>query len=95
MTILIVLFGIFSDCFLSVLVGLVGSKRNIGFGWSFVLSLIFTPLIGLLITLISDERDQSKGKKFGCIGTVFGILGGIFLILFILGLLGVFAAVVA
>jgi energy-converting hydrogenase Eha subunit A len=94
MTFLIIIFGILSDTLLSVLVGLVGSRRNIGFGWSFVLSLIFTPLIGLLITLISDERSGSREKKFGCIGTILGILGGVFLILFVLGILGVFAALV-
>ena len=32
MSILIVLFGLLSDCLLSVLVGIIGSSRRIGFG---------------------------------------------------------------
>jgi len=36
-----------------------GSKRNIGFGWSLFFSLLFGPLIGLLITLISRRKIVS------------------------------------
>ncbi len=66
MSVLLIIFGLLSDCFLSVLVGLVGSRRNIGFGWAFILSLIFTPLIGLLFTLISRERPYTEKNKYGC-----------------------------
>ena len=52
MSILIVLFGLLSDCLLSVLVGIIGSSRRIGFGLAFLVSLIFTPLVGLIITLL-------------------------------------------
>ena len=41
---------------LSVLVGLLGKKRKIGFGWSFGISLILGPIIGLIITLISKKK---------------------------------------
>lgn len=54
MSILIVLFGLLSDCLLSVLVGIIGSSRRIGFGLAFLVSLIFTPLVGLIITLLTD-----------------------------------------
>ena len=47
MSILAVIFGILSGCFLAVLVGIIGSHRRIGFGWAFLISLIFTPLAGL------------------------------------------------
>ena len=43
MSILAVIFGILSGCFLAVLVGIIGSHRRIGFGWAFLISLIFTP----------------------------------------------------
>ncbi len=43
---------------LSCLVGVLGEKRKIGFGWSFALSLFFTPIIGLIITLFSRKKDS-------------------------------------
>ena len=91
MTTLIILFGLFSGCLLSVLVGLLGSKRNIGFGWAFILSLIFTPLVGLIITLLSSEKNGYEEKNYGCIGTILGILGLIFLLLCVLLFFGVVA----
>lgn len=42
---------------LSLLVGVVGKDRNIGFGWSFFWSLILSPLIGVVIALISDKKN--------------------------------------
>ena len=54
MSILIVLFGLLSDCLLSVLVGIIGSSRRIGFGLAFLVSLIFTPLVGLIVALLTD-----------------------------------------
>ena len=41
----------------SILVGLIGKNRNIGFGWSFVLSLFLSPIIGLIVTLFSKKKD--------------------------------------
>ena len=61
MSILIVLFGLLSDCLLSVLVGIIGSSRRIGFGLAFLVSLIFTPLVGLIITLLTDRTAASAG----------------------------------
>ena len=42
---------------LAALVGQLGKNRNIGFGWSFALSLFLSPLIGLIITLFSKKKD--------------------------------------
>ena len=86
MTALILLFGALSGCFLSVLVGLVGRSRRLGFGWSFLLSLIFTPFIGLLCALISAPLPAGEQKGWGCIGTIAGGLGCLFLILFLLAI---------
>lgn len=92
MTILLLIFGLFSGCALSVLVGLLGSKRNIGFGWAFVLSLLFTPLVGLIITLLSNPRGNYDDKNWGCLGYTLSALGltiliGFFSIIFIYVLL--------
>lgn len=49
--------GIIAFLIFSLLVGLLGEKRKIGFGWSFVLSLFLSPIIGLIITLFSKKKD--------------------------------------
>ena len=68
---------------MDVLVGLLGSRRNIGFGWAFILSLLLSPLVGLIIVLISDPLPEGAERKLGCLGYAFGILGAIVLIAFI------------
>lgn len=88
MVALVVIFGLLSGCLLSVLVGMVGASRRIGFGWAFLISLIFTPLAGLLCVLLSDPLPNSEPRRWGCIGTGVGILGLLFLIGFLLLLLG-------
>ena len=49
------LFGWF---LLSLLVGSIGNNRNIGFWGAFILSLILSPIIGLIFTLISNSKIQ-------------------------------------
>lgn len=41
----------------SALIALLGKKRKIGFGLSFVLCLFLSPIIGLIITLCSKKKD--------------------------------------
>ena len=53
MSLMMLLAALFMGCFVDALVGLIGSRRRIGFGWAFFLSLIFTPVVGLIFTLIS------------------------------------------
>ena len=86
MGILTVVFGILSGCLLSVLVGIIGSSRRIGFGWAFLISLIFTPLVGLIVALLPDPRPGGD-RRWGCIGTLLAILGLAFLAAFLLLLL--------
>lgn len=90
MMILVIVLGILAGCLLDVLVGLVGSKRKIGFGWTFFWSLVFTPLVGLVIALISDPLPQGE-QKWGCL--VPFILSVLFLLLVLAGIsmLGFFA----
>lgn len=73
MTLSLLTFGILTGSLLAVLVGLVGARRRIGFGWAFLLSAIFTPLIGLIFTLISDKLPDGD-RKWGCLGTLLGIM---------------------
>ena len=89
MAILTLLFGLLSGCLLAVLVGIIGSRRRIGFGLAFLLSLIFTPLVGLIITLLTDPLPGGD-QRWGCIGTFIAVCLGVFLFLLLAG-----AAVVA
>jgi hypothetical protein len=41
----------------SALVALLGKNRKIGYGWSFVLCLFLSPIIGLIIILFSKKND--------------------------------------
>lgn len=79
----VLLFGLLSGSLLSVLVGIIGSHRRIGFGWAFLLSLIFTPLVGLIITLVSAPLPGGE-QRWGCIGTVVAFLGLLSLVIFLL-----------
>lgn len=83
----IVIFGLAGGILLDVLVGLLGSRRNIGFGWAFVISAIFTPLIGLIAVLLSDRLPEGSESKYGCLGYSFGILGTILLVLILSAIL--------
>lgn len=94
MSALILLFGLLSGCLFSVLVGIVGSRRRIGFGLTFLISVIFTPLVGLVVALVSDPLPGA-GKRWGCIGTLLAVLGFLCLMIFLLLLLGGAAALVA
>ena len=86
MSILTLVFGLLGGCFLSVLVGIIGSRRRIGFGWAFFLSMIFSPLVGLIIALLTDPLPGGD-QRWGCIGTFIAILGLLFLAVFLLLLL--------
>ncbi|MFI3285231.1 MAG: hypothetical protein R3Y08_01125 [Rikenellaceae bacterium] len=87
MSLLLIIFGLASGCLLSVLVGFIGSGRNIGFGWAFFLSLVFTPLIGLIVTLLSDPKPYYSERRWGCLGSTIGIITAFILI----SLLGLFS----
>ena len=71
MTIGLLLFGLLNGSLLAVLVGLLGSRRNIGFGWAFILSLLLTPLGGLICVLISNPLPEGQAPRWGCLGYIF------------------------
>ena len=83
---LVILFGALSGCLLSVLVGVIGSRRRIGFGWAFLISLIFTPLVGLIVARLTDPLP-GEDRRWGCIGTLLALLGLVSLVVFLLLLL--------
>lgn len=86
MSILILIFGVLSGSFLAVLVGIIGSRRRIGFGWAFFISMLFSPLVGLIVALLTDPLPGSD-QRWGCIGTVVAVLGMLFLAVFLILLL--------
>lgn len=43
---------------ISALVALLGRNRKIGYGWSFVLCLFLSPIIGVIIILFSKKNDS-------------------------------------
>ena len=73
MSLLVVIFGLLGGCLLAVIVGLFGSRRRIGFGWSFLLSVCFSPLIGLIVTLCTPKLPN-KDRKWGCLGGLIGFI---------------------
>ena len=56
----VLIFALLSGCFLAALVGMLGRRRTIGFGWPFVLSLVFTPLVGLILVLLSEKLPNGE-----------------------------------
>jgi len=47
----------------SFIVGIIGAGRKIGFGGGFFLSLLLSPIIGLIIVLFSKTEDELKYEK--------------------------------
>ena len=84
----ILLFGLLSGHLLfDVLVGLFGSRRNIGFGWAFILSVLLTPIVGFILVLFSEPLPKNAEPKYGCLGQSFGCLGTIFMVLIVAAIL--------
>ena len=47
----------------SIIVGIIGSNRNIGFWGAFLFSLILSPLIGIIVTLVSKDKEEEDYKN--------------------------------
>ena len=81
---LLFIYGAITFSLVSVLVGLLGARRKIGFGWAFLLSAVTTPLIGLIVTLLTDKLPAGE-RKWGCLGTILAILTIAALIIILFG----------
>ena len=47
----------------SFIVGFIGSGRKIGFAGAFLFSLILSPIIGLIVALVSKDKDDEAHKE--------------------------------
>ena len=54
---------IFTWMILSIVIGIVGSNRKIGFAGSFLLSILLSPIIGLIFTLTSKSLDTEHYEQ--------------------------------
>ena len=73
MSILLIIFGIFGGVLLNALVGLIAARRRLGFGWTFLLSLLLTPLGGLICALLSEKLPEGQ-RRWGCLGVVLAMV---------------------
>lgn len=65
--------GLLTGCFFAALVGVIGSHRRIGFGWAFLISVIVSPIIGLIVTLCTPKLPN-RDRKWGCFSALVGLL---------------------
>ena len=84
-------FGLLTGSFLAALVGLLGARRKIGFGWTFFLSVLFTPIVGLIVCLLSDKLPNGE-RKWGCLGSILAIITIVLFVFLALMVVGVAAA---
>lgn len=82
------IFGLLTGSFLAAMVGLLGARRKIGFGWTFFLSVLFTPLVGLIVCLLSDKLPDGE-RKWGCLGSVLAIITIVLFVFLALMVVGV------
>jgi hypothetical protein len=87
MVLSLILFGLLSGSLFSVLIGILGASRKIGFGWTFILSLLLTPIGGLICVLISDPLPTGE-RKWGCLANLILIGAIVTLVMFVLAVLG-------
>lgn len=85
--VLVVLGALAFGCLFPALIGYAGSHRRIGFGWAFLISLVFTPLVGLIVVLVSGPLPAGEEPRMGCIGGCLSMFG-----LLLLGFLAMLAA---
>lgn len=86
MNTLSIVLGIVTWCLVAVAVGLIGSRRKIGFAWTLILSLILTPIVGIIVALTSPKLPHG-GEKWGFVHVGFMVLTALALISFLVVLL--------
>ncbi len=48
----------------SILIGVLGNNKKIGFGWALFWALLLSPFIGLIIVLASDSKKKKSRPKY-------------------------------
>jgi hypothetical protein len=78
--------GLFSA---SCIAQFIGTKKRIGFGWSFFFSFFLSPLIGLVFSIISPRLNNLKPATEGlkAVSVVVGSLCGIFSVMILFNLI--------
>jgi len=56
---------------LALIIGNWGGKRKLGFAGAFFISLLFSPVIGLIVTAVSDPKDFSKEESNSLINQAY------------------------
>lgn len=51
---------------LVIIIAFAGRRRTIGFGWPFLLGLLFTPIVSLVAVLLSDKLPNGD-TRWGCL----------------------------
>lgn len=59
-TVILLIFGALTFSLIAVLVGLLGARRKIGFGWSYLISIVTTPFVGLVVTLLLTNSPMGN-----------------------------------
>lgn len=54
---------VFTWIVLALLVGALGSNRKIGFAVAFFLSIVLSPLIGFIITIVSKDKQTDQYER--------------------------------
>ena len=87
----LIIFGLLTGTLLSVIVGLFGARRQIGFILTFIISLLLTPIAGIIVVLLSEKRQGPP--DYGCFGRAMSVFGlvSILLILLMLVMMAAFA----
>ena len=48
---------------LSIVIGIIGSYRKIGGFWAFVISILLSPVIGLIVVLFSKSKKEEEYEQ--------------------------------
>ena len=69
---------------LSIIIAFLGKNRDIGYAYSFLISILLTPIVGILITLLSSRYrgvNPKRDAKTKYLGMLIYIIGSLFFLL--------------
>ncbi|MBO7382016.1 MAG: hypothetical protein J6Y87_01195 [Muribaculaceae bacterium] len=78
----LVIFGLLTGTLLSILVGMFGARRKVGFTLTFLISLVLTPIAGIIVVLLSEKRKG--GADYGCFARILSAFGLLSVVLILL-----------